>query len=848
MKKYNLIVFFLFVCLGFSMSQTNPNSSNVGSGVIKGAIVDSLTQEKIEYATISLINTATGKAVNGAMADEKGKFTLDKINEGTYKLVVAFIGYKSKVINNINITSENNILTYKNISLAPMVQITNEVVVKGERAMIEEKVDRTVYNAEADPTNKGADASEVLRKAPMLSVDLDGNVSMRGSQNVKVLINNKPSTITAGSVADALKQIPGDQIKSVEVITSPSSKYDAEGSAGIINIILKKNNLEGQSMNIDASAGYRMSSLGLNGAYRRGKMGFSLGGHGRAVYNVPGSFENIQITPNSDGTQRLNKQTANTENQRVFGAYTLGWDYDINKKNFINSSIKYSFKNIDLAQNDLKTTTYKHSSTLDSLLSSSLRNTTIADLSKTIDANLNYTRYFDTPQREFNFMTLYSTNDRTNDFINTTLAPVTNRLKNLNSSRNQEFTLQADFQTPLDSNQQIELGVKNITRKVSSDYQYLFASGLNGEFVPSTNTQLSNSFNYNQNVTAGYLSYTLNFFKTYSLKAGARYEYTTINAAFGSDTSVVIPAYGILVPSINLSKRLANGNTLKASYTRRIQRPSLQFLNPNFQTTNPLNITIGNPNLGPEYTNNYELAYSTMIKSTNLSIAAFARNTNNSIQSVRDIIGDTIRTTYKNIGQEDAYGVNIFANTRMFSNKLTLNGSVDIYYAYLSNNVSNYLYNATNQGWVVGYRATGAYKLPKEWSVQLFGFYRGQQVQLQGFQGGFGIYSLVLKKDFNNKKASLGFGFDNFFTPSFYMRNQLNSPVISQKSTVVFHNSSFKITFSLNLGGMTSPEKQRRKKSVSNDDMKKENDANTMEGGGGAPQGGGNQPKGKPGK
>jgi outer membrane receptor protein involved in Fe transport len=431
--------------------------------------------------------------------------------------------------------------------------------------------------------------------------------------------------------------------------------------------------------------------------------------------------------------------------------------------------------------------------------------------------------------------------------MNTTTAPTESKLKNVNTSENAEFTLQADFQTPIDSNQLFEIGVKNISRQVNSDYQYLFAKGLNEPYIPSTNTQLSNSFTYNQHVSAGYFSYTLNFLQTYSLKVGSRYEYTSIDATFGSNSDVSIPAYSIVVPSVNISKKLGNGNTLKASYTRRIQRPSLQFLNPNFRTINPLNITIGNPSLSPEYTNNYELAYSTTIKSTNLSIAAFARNTDNAIQSVRDIINDTIRTTYQNIGKEDAYGFNLFANARIFKNKFTLNGSLDVYYAMLSNNVSNPLYNATNQGWVAAYRASGAYKLPKEWSIQLFGFYRGRSVQLQGFQGGFGIYSLGLKKDFNNKKASLGFGIDNFFTPSFYIKNELKSPVITQNSTTVLHNSSFKITFTYNFGGMAGPEKQKKKKAISNDDLKKENDASNMEGGGGNQPGTGNPNKNKPG-
>lgn len=825
---YKLFAIILFVIL----QATN----SIAQNTLKGVVLDSTSKEKIQYASVALIDNNTQKPVQFVKSNETGNFVINKIVNGNYKLSISLIGYKKFIINRIEINSDVDL---GSIFIVNEAQTTDVVVVKAKQSLIKEEVDRTIYNAASDPSNKGADAAEVLRKVPMLSVDLDGNVSMRGSQNVKVLINNKPSTITAGSIADALRQIPADQIKSVEVITSPSSKYDSEGSAGIININLKKSNLEGYSMNLDAAAGYRMSSLGLNAAYRKGKMGFSLGGHGRAVYNVPGSFDNTQITNSSDTTIITNTQSANTQNQRYFGAYTFGWDYDINPRNSINSSVKYSFKNIFLEQNDLKTNTLKDNPNNDVSMNS-LRNTNTKDLSNTIDASLNYTRTFEKPQKEFSLMALYSLNNRNNDFYSYRIDTLSG-LKNLNNSDNQEITIQADYQTPIDSNQSVEMGVKNISRIVTSDYQYL-KSDAGAPYVLDTNSRFSNSFNYNQNVTASYLSYSLNFLKTYSIKAGARYEYTAIDAAFGRDSSAKIPAYSVLVPSINLSKRLQNGNTIKASFTRRIQRPSLQFLNPNVQLTNPLNITVGNPTLSPEYSNNYELAYSTTVKGANISISTFVRNTRDAIQSVRELSGNQVKTTYKNIGSEDAYGINLFANIRLLNNKLNLNGGTDIFYAVLKNNVSNPIYAASNEGLVAGYRANASYKLPRDWSIQLFGFYRGRTVQLQGFGGGFGIYTIGLKKEFSNKKASLGFGFDNLFTPSFEVKGQLKSPIINQNSTTVYHNMGLKVTFTYNFGSMGGNDKPKTKKSVNNDDLKKEND--NMENGGSGAQGG--QGKGGP--
>lgn len=817
-----------------------------GTGKITGMVIDSATAKGVEFATIALVNAQTNKPTDGALCDEKGKFTLSRVANGSYKLVITFIGYGAKTMA-VEITGKRDQVELGYIKISQAATELKEVTVETQKLLVEEKVDRTVYNAENDQTTKGGDATDVLKRVPMLSVDLDGNVSMRGNSNIRVLINNKPSTITAGSVADALKQIPADQIKSVEVITSPSAKYDAEGSAGIINIITKKNNLQGLTLNMDAGVGIRGSNLSLNGGYKKGKMGFSLGGFGRAGYNVVGNFSNNQLTKSTElfkGISRevetTNIQTAATRRNDLNGTYTLGWDYDIDKSNSLTASVRYGARNAYGYQDNLKT--FSTSTSFFTAPSTSLRNVNTTDLSGTIDLSLNYTHTFAKPQREFSLLTLYSRNDRTNDFTNSSLDLSTlstlNRIKNNNGSQNEEITLQADYQTPIGSKQLLEFGGKNIARIVSSDFKTFNAFGSDGEYLPSSNSSLSNNFRYNQNVTSGYFSYTLSLPKNYSIKAGTRYEFTTINANFLNEKDLNIPSYGVVVPSVNFSRRLKNGNTLKAAYNRRIQRPSIQFLNPNRQASNPLFATIGNPNLGPEYTNNYELSYSTYIKGTSLNIATFMRNTDNSIQSVREVKGDTIETRYRNIGQEDAYGVNLFANVNI-SNKFSLNGGGDVYYALLKNNVPDPLYNASNEGWVYSFRMFGNYTLNKGWGLQFFSFYRGRQVQLQGSQGGFYAYSLAVKKDIANKKGSVGLGIENFFASSIKVNNELKSPVIVQSSVNELFNTSIRVNFSYRIGKLSFDAPRRRRRSVDNDDLKSEGGGDGQQGGGGAPAQGG---------
>ena len=807
----------------------NPGGTEVprGNGTISGTILDQDSQSPIPYATVALISTATDKPVDGTVANDQGKFQLKNVATGTYTLSVSFIGYAAFEVKSVAITEKKATVELGTLWLTSETKELDEVVVQGQRDLIEEKVDRTVYNAENDQTTKGGDATDVLKRVPLLSVDLDGNVYLRGSQNIKVLIDNKPSTITATNLGDALKQIPADQIKSVEVITSPSAKYDAEGTGGIINIITKKNNLQGGSLSIDTSVGNRGSNLGLNGSYRRGKMGFSLGGFGRAGYNILGSFDNTQQTTDRDGNELLTLQQADTRNKMLFGRYTLGWDYDINKKNWISASAKFGVFNFRTAQDQLLTQTFMN----DEVVNNSVRDVNMTNLSQNMDLSLTYTHTYDKPQQELSILTLYSRNNRTNDFVNNILnqrdASANDRFKNENLSHNQEMTVQVDYQTPLGDNQMLEFGGKEIFRNVSSHYQYFVASGPEAPYVPATDRALSNVFNYDQNVTAGYVSYTLNLDK-YSIKPGVRYEYTTIQANFQDETRVDIPSYGVLVPSVNLSRKLKNGNMVKAAYNRRIQRPSLEFLNPSLQASNPFNITQGNPDLAPEYTNNYELSYSTFFKSTSLNFSTFMRNTNESIQPVRSVLGqDTIFTSYQNIGSEDAYGLSVFASVNI-SSKLSLNGGTDVYYAVLNNNVSNPLFRADNQGWVLSGRLFGNYNFTNVWGLQFFGFFRGRQVQLQGYQGGFGIYSLSVKRDFADKRGSIGFGAENFFTPEFKIRSEVNSPVISQRSVTTMRNMGFKISFSYRIGKLTVDAKPKRRKSIQNDDLKEGGSTNQM--------------------
>ena len=862
----------LGLALGPSLVQAQGGGRPAGAapaaratGRLTGTVTDAATGKPVSYATVAVINPTTNSQVNGGVCGDDGKFALP-VPAGTYRVEISFIGYTTQTRTTTVASGSTALGT---IALKGEAQKLGEVVVVGRKPLIEERVDRTIYNADVDKTTQGGDATDVLKRVPLLSVDLDGNVSLRGSQNIKVLINNKPSTISASSVADALKQIPADQIQTVEVITSPSAKYDAEGSGGIINIVTKTNDLRGGSLGVNLSTGLRASNLGLNGNYRNGKFGISLGGFGRASYNQPGSFESLQTSTSLTNGQRTTvDQSAATRRTDAFGRYTLGLTYDFDKHNSLAGSLAYGLRNSDNYQDGLISNTLVGAVTG----INSVRNVVSTNHSGTVDASLNFTHTYEVPQRELSVLTLFSRNNQVTDFTNAVLSPsdrtFIGNLGNNNNSYNQEITGQLDYQTPTVKNQLLEAGVKDIVRKVSSDYNYFYDASV----APTSGSTLNNSFLYHQNVAAGYVTYTIGLPKGFAFKPGVRYEYTSISADFSNSQGVLtntnIPNYGVLVPSVNLSRKFDNGNVLKLAYNRRIQRPSLQFLNPNVQASNPYNVSVGNPLLRPEYTNNYELGYSTTIKQkVNANFSVFARQTTGSIQTVRSPLPDSLNpskvvggilSTYLNAGSENAYGTSLFlgANT----GKLSLNGSTDVFYQVLRNNgstdVYSAVYNSSNQGFVVNARAFGSYDLGKSYSLQLFGFYRGQQVQLQGYQTGFGIYSLSLQKSFAEKRGSVGFGAENFFTTNGirvrtdvstpYVDNfqgvPINGPVLSQQSTNVTHNLNFKINFSYRIGKLTAGP-PRNSKGVNNDDLKDGGDTGLgggdQGGAGGGGQGGG---------
>ncbi len=444
------------------------------------------------------------------------------------------------------------------------------------------------------------------------------------------------------------------------------------------------------------------------------------------------------------------------------------------------------------------------------------RDVSSRNLSNSIDANLDYMHTYK-PQQELSLSLQMSRSNITNNFTANFLNggnEILRRQKNLNDNTNKEMVFQADYQTPLGTRQLVEVGAKGTIRQVDSQFEYLSAIGNSELFVPDL-SNTAGALNYQQAVEAGYLSYTYASRTKYTIKAGARYEHTDIDAFNADGSRLPIPAYGNLVPSINVSKPLSQNTTLKAAYNRRIQRPFLQQLNPNVNASNPQNITKGNPLLNPELTDNVELSLSTTIKKVYLNASVFGRQSSNAINQVRlpsDSIPGGIITTFGNVGVEQTVGSNVFANVQL-TTKWSINGGFDVYYRTLEGQVTGLNGRSVtqrNSGFVVGGRLMTQIMFGKGWGIQANTFVSGPRLQLQGQQGGMYMYSLGIRRDFANKQGSIGLATENFLG-GVQMTSSFSSPSLQQESINRLYNQNIKLTLNYRVGKMTFEPRKRKK-------------------------------------
>ncbi|WP_342330620.1 TonB-dependent receptor [Pedobacter sp. FW305-3-2-15-E-R2A2] len=771
------------------------------TGRITAIILDSASKKPIDYATVSLLKTKDNKSVNGAVTDERGKLTLSNVSPEEYKLSIGFMGYKTKVII-VKTTPEKPDLNAGTIYLSSTASNLKEVEISGQKALIENKVDKLVYNAEQDITNAGGDATDVMRKVPMLSVDVNGNLQMRGS-SVRVLINGKPSGTMANSVADALKMIPAEQIKSVEVITSPSAKYDAEGSGGIVNIITKKKSAEGTSGSVNTSVGTRSNNGAFNLNAKTGRLSLtgSLGVNHAYPQNSKVVSSNVVALQAGGGTSLLNKGFSDWS--RVGYNGSAGIDYDFNNYHNISTNLKIN----RFSNGGPGTTTSEANGNPAAFITRDM------DMGfNNLDWSVDYRKTSKKEGEEFSVSAQLSTGRNTSDYSNKTVSDGRPDLLDIgsNTGKNNEYTVQTDYTYPFSKTTTLETGVKGIFRNIISNY---------GNAIQD--------FDYDQNVASAYGVLGFKLTKKITAKAGLRTEYTKINGLSGIGEKFDNDYFN-LFPSLILSQSLKGASTIKVSYNRRIQRPSLFYLNPFENKSDQFNILKGNPDLNPELSDNIEMGYSTFIKGSVINASVFYRSTKNVIESIVTPLPtvpgtpQAFLTSYTNVGRSESYGMNIFGSYNP-KPKWTLMANVGLNTYNVNNGSST---NKVNTGTFLNYTAfaRSAYAFPGGWNTEIWGVINSPRRTFQGKTDAMYFYGGALKKEIWKKKATIGLNVLNPFSRDLVINTVNNGKnaqgdTYEQKTNIHYPLRSFGINLSYNFGKLkfTQP-----KKGVKNDDLKKE--------------------------
>lgn len=796
---------------GFGQMQLGSSTGSI-TGRISGILIDSVTQKPVSYASIGLNKIGESKILNGSVSNDDGTFKIEGVTPGRYVLSVSFVGYRDKIVDTVRTTPSKPDQYLGRIFMASNDVTLGEVTVEAQSSLIENKVDRIVYNAEKDLTSVGGDATEVLKKVPMITVDLEGKVQLRGSDNVRVLINNKPSGIMANSVADALKMIPADQIKSIEVITSPGAKYDAEGTAGIINIITKKKDIEGLNGTVSANAGSRQVGGNASINYRKSRLGLTANLNGN--YNFPrNGYTNFSRTDYADGNERLLTQNGIFRGSRNFESAGVGLDYDFNAYNNITSNVRLSTMGFR-GENDLNAS---YTAPADSIFQQYQRISDNKTQWTTVDWSTDFRRTFKKPQKEwttgFQVSSSQSNNNYTSEF-NGVIDGVSEKSRNPGS--NTEVTLQTDLVLPLGTKWTYEGGAKGILRFINSEYNYDILQ--NGAYINDPSRY--NKFSYNQNVAAAYSQVSVKLDGGYEIKGGLRAEGTTINGEFKEEQPAVKDDYLNVLPSLTAAKTFKNFSSLKFGYSRRIQRPSMWYLNPYTNASDPKNITYGNPNLTPELTDALELSYNTFFSGTSITANVFYRVTNNAILNTVDVTpqGVTV-TTFENIGHNQAYGVSLFGSWQIIK-QWALRGGINVFNIQQRGVLKGVELENSSIQYNINLMSSFTFK--NGWSAEGFGSFNSPRLTLQGKNPSFTISSFGVKKEFWNKKGSLTLSIINPFNEYLKFKSEFKGSDFNQVNESGIPLRSFLLTFSYQFGKMDFSSQMKRfgKKGVKNDDLK----------------------------
>ena len=789
----------------------------MAQGVVKGKILDKATDEPMPYVNVVVNTSADGKFLKGAITDEDGAFSVSDIADGNYQLVISYFGYK-EVKREFSISSEKNTHNYSTIYLSEDVKQLSEVTVKGQRSSVKLEVDRKSFDVSQDIANAGGAASDVLENIPSVEVDNDGNISLRGNSSVEVWINGKASGLTSDNRAQILQQLPAESIDRIEVIDNPSAKFSAEGSAGIINIVLKKDRKAGYYGSLQTGADTRGgANVSGNINYNSSKIDTYLNIGYRHREGKGGAISNQQTY----ATQQYQRYNANSRDigNNLFTRAGITW-HATSKDDFTLSGMMMHGK-----RNDWSSTLYNYGNIADNEdYMQMYRRTKSGGAMHMYHGELGYRHEFSSTHfidMQVDYNQWKSDNDSYYRDSTTIMADNTKaysyqyRPMHIN---NHSWQVKVDYENAFTPKLKLQTGYQGNFSKENTPQESFADNSWNGENA-TEDQAFYNRFIYNLDIHALYATLTGNFGK-FGLMAGLRGEYWRVNTESytweqehdtGKRDTPFKKDYFELFPSVFMSYQLTPSQQLQVNYTRRLRRPWGGELNSFRNTRDALMVEFGNPQLTPEFSNSFSLNYLKTWTEHSLLVSAYYRPTTDVIQRIKWQTADGMMyQTNMNVAESNSSGVEIVLKNKLFR-KLDLTTTANAYYYHLD----GFTYNVEGQtvtgesdhNFTWNARMQASMMLPYDITVQLTGDYRARQVITQGYRKANYSVDFGARKNFFNKKLTVAINCRDIFNTRKW-RNVVETADFFRSSEFFRKGRRVNLTLTWNFGN-TKNKRQR---------------------------------------
>jgi len=764
----------ILLCASTLLMAQRPTPSEAADVIIKGKILETGTNIPLEYATVSFTDQQ-GKIVTGGITDMDGMYSIE-VPSGVYDVKFEFISYESKILAKQRLTKDT---TFPNIMLALDSESLDEVVIRAETTEVQIRLDKKIYNIGKDLTTSGATVSDALNNVPSVTVDVDGAIALRGNENVRILINGKPSAIAGFGSTDALRQLPADAIERVEVITSPSARYDAEGTAGILNIILRKEKTLGLNGSVNVNIGVPVSSnVSTNINLRTDKFNiFNTTGYRYSDGPGNASFDNRyfdrtvidedtgEVTVISPTFGRIVEDRDYNRLRKGFNT-NLGMEYFLTDKSSITGS---AF--LRLGDNETETTNITDNfNPIDTRVSSITRTEIETEEDTSYQFSLNYVNDLNDDGQKLTVDLQYEKDEETeiSNILESNTFPDTERLPSefITAIEDQtEYLVQADYVLPIGENAQFEAGIRGNYKESITDYELLEEDGTSNQFY--LNEDISNIFTYDENISAVYTQYG-NKFGKFSFLAGLRLENTQLKGEVAAEVEPTDEVdlnfdknYLGLFPTVNLTYELSESASFTLGYNRRINRPRGYFINPFPSRSSEANVFQGNPDLDPAYSSAFDLGYLKRFgRKLTLTSSVYYQYETDAFERVQE---ETGMFTANGVAIIRTIPINLATNKRIGAEAgvlynplkwLRLNSSFNFFQFETEGFFNDVDYGAKNTSWFA--RFSSKVTLPSKIDWQTTAFYRGPSNNAQTESEGIFSLNLAFSKDIMNDNGTIG--------------------------------------------------------------------------------------------